>query len=113
MLSIIKPFGIGKVADRFKDIFHDSDLTYAHFCSLIAMYLFGLKSICEVVRVCGWAKSPSSLSRAVNDFLVGDKKAEIEKTNVLPLEETKADNILGNGISTNLLPIEINNNVQI
>ena len=73
MLSIIKPYGVGKVADQYKDLFPNSYMTYANLCALFCLYLFGLESISALLRSCGWCSSTSELSRAVNDFNVYDK----------------------------------------
>lgn len=68
MLSVTVPTPVRKVADRFKDLFSDTNLNYRCLCALFCMHLFGLPSLSAAVRSLGWTMSVSSLQRAVQSF---------------------------------------------
>lgn len=68
MLSVTVPTPVRKVADRFKDLFSDTNLNYRCLCALFCMHLFGLPSLSATVRSLGWTISVSSLQRAVQSF---------------------------------------------
>src|SRR5688572_30145872 len=68
MLSFIVPGSIRKVADQYKDLFSDCGIGFSMLCALLCYFLFGAKSFSALVRMCPWAPSVSSLSRAAARF---------------------------------------------
>lgn len=65
MTSLICPAPIRKVSDRFKDCV---SFSYPVLCTLLALHLFGLGSLCAAVRFLGWSPSVSTLDRGLQRF---------------------------------------------
>jgi hypothetical protein len=68
MISFQVPGLVRQVADRYKDIVRKGGIPYPLLCAYIAMPVYGMSSLSELVRHCPWASSLSVLSAHISRF---------------------------------------------
>lgn len=68
MISFTYPDEVRKVADRFKDLFSICGIDFKIVCCFFCYSLFGCKSLSELVKICPWSPSVSTLNRSFVGF---------------------------------------------
>ncbi len=68
MLSFSINSELRKLADGYKDIFSESQVSFNNICALLSFYLLGFRSLSQLIRSCPWTHSVSDLSRSVSKF---------------------------------------------
>jgi hypothetical protein len=68
VISFTYPGEVRKVADRFKDLFSLCGIDFKVACCFFCYSLFGCKSLSELVKICPWSPSVSTLNRNLGGF---------------------------------------------
>jgi hypothetical protein len=68
MISFHVPALVRQIADRYKDLAREGSIPYPLLCAYIAMPVYGMSSLSDLVRHCPWVPSLSVLSAHISRF---------------------------------------------